>query len=222
MPLLVAGGALLSLHRRFEREKTASLKKRNLTKTGGLHVEQNYHRCSSVGVGTGTGRMRRGGKDDRGEIAERAGGCLSGNIGSGGDPRGLCGPDDQGEHQDACRRILYLHDKQAVLWKVKGEKHQLPKYVDGKTSRDPEAGEGMKYVLDKKVRLAAGKHTVFFGLPGEPYFTTTEISVKDAGQYVLEFKPGYKYKTSPTRIPTFLKGVSSFEALFTMTADRAQ
>ncbi|HLE40550.1 MAG TPA: hypothetical protein VI956_03515 [Nitrospirota bacterium] len=132
------------------------------------------------------------------------------------------GESKESAHGKEVYPFLINIDEQAVLWKVKGEKHQLPKYVDGKTSRDPEAGEGMKYVLDKKVRLAAGKHTVFFGLPGEPYFTTTEISVKDAGQYVLEFKPGYKYKTSPTRIPTFLKGVSSFEALFTMTADRAQ
>ncbi len=46
-------------------------------------------------------------------------------------------------------------DGQAVHWQVEGQKHVLPEYVYGKTSRDPEAGEGMKYLLEKKVRLAA-------------------------------------------------------------------
>jgi hypothetical protein len=105
-------------------------------------------------------------------------------------------------------------DGQAVLWQVEGQKHLLPEYVDGKTSRDPEAGEGMKYVLEKKIQLAAGYHKVFFGLPDEPYYTTADISVKSGGLYVLEFKPDYKYKTSPTRIPTFLRGVKKFEVMF--------
>jgi hypothetical protein len=105
-------------------------------------------------------------------------------------------------------------DGQAVLWKVKGEKHQLPKYVDGKTSRDPEAGEGMKYVLEKKVRLAAGAHKVFFGLPEEPYHMITDITVQSEKAYVLEFKPGYRYKTLPTRIPTFFQGISQCQITF--------
>jgi hypothetical protein len=86
--------------------------------------------------------------------------------------------------------------------------------VDGKTSRDPEAGEGMKYVLEKIIRLAAGSHKVFFGLPDEPYSTIVDISVKSGGLYMLEFKPHYWYKELPTRIPTFLKGVNKFEIMF--------
>src|SRR6266540_6109365 len=104
-------------------------------------------------------------------------------------------------------------DGQAILWQVQGHQHQLPKYVDGKTSRDPEAGEGMKYVLEKKVRLAVGSYNVFFSLPDETYHSTTNISVKDGGLYVLEFQPNYRYKTLPTRIPTFLKGVNKFEIM---------
>jgi hypothetical protein len=95
-----------------------------------------------------------------------------------------------------------------------GGKHLLPEHVDGKTSRDPEAGEGMKYVLKKKVRLAAGFHKVFFGLPDEPHSTTVDISVKSCGLYVLEFKPHYWYKELQTRIPTFFKGVNKFEIMF--------
>ena len=102
-------------------------------------------------------------------------------------------------------------DGQAVLWKVAGQKHELPKYVDGKTSRDSEAGEGMKYVLEKKVRIAAGTHSVFFGLPGEAYYKTTEITVKSGELSIVEFKPTYRYKTIPTRIPTFLRGINNYE-----------
>ncbi len=105
-------------------------------------------------------------------------------------------------------------DGQAALWKVEGRKQELPKYSDGETSRDPEAGVGMKYVLEKKVRLPAGAHKVFFGLPGEAYGTTAEISVKSGSMQMLEFKPEYRYKTFPTRIPTFLKGIEDYKIVF--------
>ena len=117
-------------------------------------------------------------------------------------------------HGKAVETFLINIDGQAVLWQVEGGKHVLPEYVDDKTSRDPEAGEGMKYMLEKKVRLAAGSHKVFFGLPDEPYYTTTNISVKGGGSYVLEFEPDYRYKTVPTRIPTFLNGIAKFEVMF--------
>jgi hypothetical protein len=116
-------------------------------------------------------------------------------------------------HGKAVYPFLINIDGQAVMWQVEGRKHPLPKYVDGKTSRDPEAGEGMKYVLEKKIQLAIGSHKVFFGLPDEPYYTTVDIFVKSGGLYVLEFKPYYRYETFPTRIPTFLKGVEKFEVM---------
>lgn len=104
-------------------------------------------------------------------------------------------------------------DGQAVLWKVQGKRHELPKYVDGITSRDPEAGTGMKYELEKKVRLAAGTHKVFLGLSEEPYHTSADISMESGGTYVLEFKPKYWHKRLPTRIPTFLKGINKYDIL---------
>jgi hypothetical protein len=119
------------------------------------------------------------------------------------------------EHGKPEYSFLVNIDGQAVLWKVAGRKHELPKYIDGKTSHDPEAGEGMKYVLERKVRLAAGAHKVFFGLPGEAYYTTAEITVKSGSLYILEFKPHYWFKTVPTRIPTFLKGINNYEVVFT-------
>jgi hypothetical protein len=102
-------------------------------------------------------------------------------------------------------------DGQAALWNVAGKRHDLPKYVDGKTSRDPEAGNGMKYVLEKKVRLTAGTHKVFYGLPEEPYYTVVDITVASGHAYVLEFKPKYWHTHLTTTMPTFYKGIISYE-----------
>jgi hypothetical protein len=120
---------------------------------------------------------------------------------------------DSAHGKDAYPFLINI-DGQAVLWKAEGKKHELPKYVDGVTSRDPEAGNGVKYSLEKKVRLTAGTHKVFFGLPEEPYYTETEISVASGNAYVLEFKPRYWHKHLATRIPTFLRGVNTYEMSF--------
>jgi hypothetical protein len=103
-------------------------------------------------------------------------------------------------------------DGQAAAWKVDGQKEILPSYdKDGMTSHDPEAGEGMKYVLEKKIELRAGTHKVFLGLPNEDYFKELEIMIEEGKTYTLEFKPIYKYKTQPTRIPSFKKGIKEYE-----------
>ena len=103
-------------------------------------------------------------------------------------------------------------DGQVAAWKVDGQKEILPLYdKDGKTSHDPEAGEGRKYVLDKKIQLRAGTHKVFLGLPNEDYFKELEIMLQEGKTYTLEFKPIYKYKTQPTRIPAFKKGIKEYE-----------
>lgn len=103
-------------------------------------------------------------------------------------------------------------DGQAETWKVDGQRESLPLYhKDGKTSHDPDAGEGIKYVLEKRLRLNAGTHKVFIGLPGDDYFKEIEISLTEGDTYTLEFRPVYKYKTRPTRIPRFEKGIKEFE-----------
>jgi len=102
-------------------------------------------------------------------------------------------------------------DGQAAIWKIDGLKDTKPPYdKDGKTNPDPESGEGVKYFLEKKVRLTAGSHRIFFGLPEENYSKNFDITLKEDEVYVLEFKPTYKYKTRPYRIPTFLKGIKHY------------
>ena len=126
---------------------------------------------------------------------------------------GYCIPEPkQSIHGKPEYPFLVNIDGQAALWKVEGTRDIKPVYdKDGKTSHDPEAGEGMKYVLKKRVKLRAGQHRIFFGLPEENYSATTDIVLKSGEEAVLECKPVYRYKTFPTRIPTFLEGISRYE-----------
>jgi hypothetical protein len=79
-------------------------------------------------------------------------------------------------------------DGQAETWKVDGQKESVPLYdKEGKTSHDPDAGEGVKYVLEKKIGLRAGVHKVFLGLPVDDYFKEVAITLKegDSAVYLL-------------------------------------
>lgn len=105
-------------------------------------------------------------------------------------------------------------DGQVETWTAEGNKDNLPLYdKDGKTSHNPDAGEGIKYILEKKIRLRAGVHKVFFGLSADDYFKEVEITLEEGGSFILEFKPIYKYKTHPTRISTFLMGIKEYEVI---------
>jgi len=103
-------------------------------------------------------------------------------------------------------------DGQAAVWKVDGQKDVKPAYDEqGKTSRDPEARTGIKYVLEKKIRVRHGIHKIYFALPEAEYYVEAEITLRDGEEAVLEFKPIYRNKTLPTRIPTFLEGIDRYE-----------
>jgi hypothetical protein len=104
-------------------------------------------------------------------------------------------------------------DGQAVLWRVGGQKESVSLYDKGYTSRDPDAGEGVKYNLEKKIRLSPGLHKVFFGLPNEDFLSEFKVLLNNSESQVIEFKPLYHYKTYPVRIPTFLKGLDRYEAV---------
>jgi hypothetical protein len=105
-------------------------------------------------------------------------------------------------------------DGQAVLWKVAGQKETIPLYDEmGGVSQNPDAGAGMKYILERKIRIAVGQHKIFFGLPAKPYSTKVRLTLKEGESPVLELKPRYRYKTMPTRIPSFLEGIAGYEIL---------
>jgi len=103
-------------------------------------------------------------------------------------------------------------DGQAATWTFVGQKESVSPYdQDGKTSHDPDAGEGIKYILEKKRQLRSGTHKVFIGLSADNYFKEVEITFKEGYAARLEFKPVYNHKSSPHRIPTFKKGIKEYE-----------
>ncbi len=86
--------------------------------------------------------------------------------------------------------FLFNVDGQAALWNVDGKKENTPLY-DAWGSRTHDGGEGIRYVLEKNIRVAAGAHRIFFALPGDKYYKKVEVAVKDGEQLVLEFNPIY-------------------------------
>ena len=69
----------------------------------------------------------------------------------------------------------------------------------------------MKYLLEKRVRLAEGTHEVFFGLPVDQYHTAAEITTRKGKAYVLKFTPVYRHKTSPEGRCSFFKGILKYD-----------
>jgi len=109
-------------------------------------------------------------------------------------------------------------DGQAAVWIAVGQKESVPPYDDdGNTSHNPEAGEGIKYVLEKKISLRSGAHKVFLGLSADNYFKEVEITLNDGDAASLEYKPVYNYKFYPHRISTFLKGIREYEVFLDNT-----
>jgi hypothetical protein len=95
-------------------------------------------------------------------------------------------------------------DGQEIIWRVKGSLVNTP--VSGPEGRLPEGGEGMRYVLDETIRLAAGPHHVVFGVPYDDYYTEVKMSLKEGEAHTLEFQP--IYAMGRRGYQTFFRGIS--------------
>jgi hypothetical protein len=105
--------------------------------------------------------------------------------------------------------LIFTIDGQAVVWREDGHTEVTPQYgEDGRPT--PEGGEGRRYVFQKRLRLAPGRHTVEVDLPQERYACAFEMTV-EAGKeaYFLELVPSYL--TLHARRPTFLHGVGRID-----------
>lgn len=94
-------------------------------------------------------------------------------------------------HGDPLYPFVVNVDGQGILWEVEGKKEKTSVF-DDKGERMPEGGEGMRYTLNKTIRLSAGPHTIFFGLPGDIYGDNFQIVLKEGEQHILECKPIYR------------------------------
>jgi len=81
-------------------------------------------------------------------------------------------------------------DGQEIVWKVEAKPENTPRW-DEKGGRIPEGGQGIRYVLNKKIRLRPGLHHVIFGLPPEDYYTEVKVSLTKGELHTLEFRPFY-------------------------------
>ena len=110
-------------------------------------------------------------------------------------------------------RVLLNIDSQPILWKAEGIKETTPIYgKDGKRIPDPEAGDGVRYNLDKKLVITPGKHRVFFSLPDEGYYKEFEIYVLKGNENYLELKPVYHIQHQKPRTRNFSSEIEDFKA----------
>jgi hypothetical protein len=117
-------------------------------------------------------------------------------------------PDDSFHGQEGYPFLVNI-DGQAAIWKLKGQKEITPKR---KGSDNPEEGEGMRYQLDKKIRITPGPHTLFFALPGETIYKETNLTLMEGQPNILEFNPRYGRHKGQSR--NFLYGIEGGEFLF--------
>ena len=105
-------------------------------------------------------------------------------------------------------------DGQAVTWKVPGQRENLP-LVKGQDS--PDEGDGMRYTLEKKIRLRAGTHRIFLGLREENTAKTVIVDLREGSSSTLEFRPIYpRYKHGH---PAFRLGFLGFNEVFNNTSN---
>ncbi len=95
-------------------------------------------------------------------------------------------------------------DGQEIVWKVEGTLEKTP--ISDEKGRTPEGGEGIRYVLDKKIRLKPGAHHVVFGVPYDDYYTEVKVSLREGESHTLEFQP--IYSTGRRGYETFHRGIS--------------
>ena len=104
-------------------------------------------------------------------------------------------------------------DGQAVTWKVPGQRENIPLRRD---RHSPEEGDGMKYGLEKRIRLRAGTHRIFFGVSEEDHSKTVTVNLQEGKSYTLEFYP--IYQTFKLGHPSFRKGLLGFNATMKNTS----
>ena len=100
-------------------------------------------------------------------------------------------------------------DGQAAVWEVTGIKEN-----PDKKDRSPESGEGLRYTLEKRIRLNPGMHTLFFGIPGENQYVEFSLTVDEGQVCTVEAKPAYnryrhegpRFERGVARIEVFLNG----------------
>ena len=105
--------------------------------------------------------------------------------------------------------FIFNIDGQAVTWKVDGVTEGGTD-IAGKQRDGPEVGLGVRYIMEKRIRLAPGPHRVFFCLPEEDHVTESAIQLEEGKVNVLEYRPFYRKPGRGIR-NDFLHGIARYE-----------
>lgn len=118
-------------------------------------------------------------------------------------------------HGKPAYRFLLNIDGQSIVWTIDGKMENLPEYhPDGKPNRDPDAGEGIKYILDKRIAVSPGKHRLFFSLVDESLCKELNIIIQKGHEHYFEMKPLYRNHSRLQKWPSFQGELQSVEVHF--------
>lgn len=111
--------------------------------------------------------------------------------------------------------ILVNIDGQPIEWVIESKPENSSLYdEDGRRSSDPEAGNGVRYALVKKIVLLPGRHRVFFSLPDDGYYNEFDIFLLKGDGNLLELKPVYHSGGRTPRMRSFIHEVAFFKAYY--------
>ena len=100
-----------------------------------------------------------------------------------------------------------------LLVNIDGQKLRLPGEPRKEDSspdslRDPDAGDGIRYLFRAHLRVKAGTHQVISALPGDNLAVAREVLLAGGSDYLLELEPDYY--TGRNKSSTGLPGSTSF------------
>jgi hypothetical protein len=101
---------------------------------------------------------------------------------------------------------------QGVTWLAKGMPDIQHELVDGK--RNPEGGEGVKYVLEKRIMLKPGTYKIYVGLTEENLQKEVDVTLSEGKTSVLKFMPLYFTGRYNRNTGSFFRGLGDFEVFF--------
>lgn len=98
---------------------------------------------------------------------------------------------------------------QGVTWLAQGTPDIQRKDLEGK--RNPEGGEGMKYILEKRIMLKPGTYKIYIGLVEEALQKEVDVTLSEGKTSVLQFMPLYFTSRFNRSAGSFYQGLRDFE-----------
>jgi hypothetical protein len=98
---------------------------------------------------------------------------------------------------------------QGVIWMAKGLPDTQKRIVDGK--RNPEGGDGVKYTLEKRITLRAGRYKIYIGLTEANIQEEIAVTLTAGKTSILDFRPLYFPGRHNRNTGSFYQGLRDFE-----------